>query len=128
MRIIGHGIDMVETARIARLLEEHGPRFLRRCYTEQEQSYAADKRRHLEHLAGRFAVKEAVFKALGAGWSGGVTWTDIEVQRLATGQPQLVIQGHSAELARQLGVTQWLVSITHTVDCAMASVIAVGDG
>jgi holo-[acyl-carrier protein] synthase len=81
MRIIGHGIDIVETARIARLVEEHGEHFLARCFTSTERAYAQDKRREIEHLAGRFAAKEAVLKVLGTGLGQGMAWTDVEIRR-----------------------------------------------
>ena len=127
MRIAGHGIDLVEVARIARLVDEHGQRFLDRCFTAHEQQCAQDTKRRNEHLAARFAAKEAVFKALGTGWSGGVAWTDVEVVRLPSGQPSLKVTGRAAEIAAQLGIREWHISITHTDAHAMASVIAAGE-
>jgi holo-[acyl-carrier protein] synthase len=126
MRIIGHGIDLVETARIARLLEAHGERFLSRCFTVAEAAYAGDRRRGVEHLAGRFAAKEAIFKVLGTGWSGGVAWHEAEVVRQPGGAPAVVLHGRTAEVAAKLGITQWLISITHTQTHAMASAIGAG--
>lgn len=68
MHIIGHGIDIVETARVAKMLKDHGERFLRRCFTEGEQAYAAaNPARRVEHLAGRFAAKVSVLKLVGTG-------------------------------------------------------------
>ena len=73
MPIIGHGIDIVETGRIRRLTQEHGQRFLDRCFTPAEQAYCdRNEKRHYEHLAGRFAAKEAILKVIGTGWSGGM--------------------------------------------------------
>jgi holo-[acyl-carrier protein] synthase len=126
MRIIGHGIDLVETARIARLLEDHGERFLSRCFTATERSYAGDRRREVEHLAGRFAAKEAIFKVLGTGWSDGVGWHEAEVVRQAGGAPAVVLHGRAAQVASELGIGQWLVSISHIKTHAMASAIGVG--
>jgi holo-[acyl-carrier protein] synthase len=126
MRIIGHGIDVIETQRLARLLEEHGERFLARCYTEQERNYAQNRRRQIEHLAGRFAAKEAIFKALGTGWSGGIAWTDAEVLRLNTGQPTVALHGVCKQVAQEMGITRWWLSISHTEALATASVIAEG--
>lgn len=127
MRILGHGIDVVETARIARLLDEHGDRFLSRCFTRNEISYCqanGQPQRRVEHLAGRFAAKEAILKALGTGWRAGIAWTDAEIVRLPTGQPEVVLHGRCAQLASRLGINQWWVSISHTDALAMASVIA----
>ncbi|GAB4109273.1 MAG: hypothetical protein Kow00105_17880 [Phycisphaeraceae bacterium] len=129
MQIIGHGIDMVETARVARMIEEHGERFLRRCFTEGEQAYcAANPARYAEHLAGRFAAKEAILKVLGTGWSDGIAWTEAEVVRLPSGMPVVKLHGRCAEVADRLGITQWLLSITHTGAYAMASAIGIGSG
>ncbi len=86
MPILGHGIDLVEVARVQGMLDTHGERFLARCFTAGEQAYcAANAARMAEHLAGRFAAKEAVLKVLGTGWSGGIAWTDVEVVREARG-------------------------------------------
>src|SRR5689334_16629057 len=88
MPILGHGIDIVETARIRRLVEEHGQHFLDRVFTPGEQAYCArNPKRRYEHLAGRFAAKEAVLKVLGTGWRGGIAWTDIEITKEPSGQP-----------------------------------------
>ena len=127
MRIIGHGFDMVETARIARMIEVHGERFLQRCFTPGELQYVTDKRRMAEHLAGRFAAKEAVLKALGTGLALGIVWTDCEVLRAPTGQPQAVLHGRAREIAQSMGISQWLLSITHVATLAAASAIAVGE-
>src|SRR6188768_1577147 len=88
MPILGHGIDIVETSRIKRLVDEHGQRFLDRCFTAEEQRYCAlNQKRYFEHLAGRFAAKEAVLKVLGTGWRGGIAWTDVEILPEPSGQP-----------------------------------------
>lgn len=105
MQIIGHGIDLVETDRIAHLLDEYGQRFLTRCFTEAEASYAAHRRRQIEHLAGRFAAKEAILKVLGTGWRDGIAWTDAEIIRLPSGQPFVVLHGMCKQLAGQWGST-----------------------
>jgi len=125
MRIVGHGIDLVETARIAQLLEAHSERFLQRCFTETERAYCGSGARMAEALAGRFAVKEAVFKALGTGWRDGIAWTDAEVVRKASGEPTLKLHGRCRELANARGIDQWLISISHVKTHAMASAIAV---
>jgi holo-[acyl-carrier protein] synthase len=127
MRIIGHGVDIIETARIAAMLEDHPERFLERVFTDQEQQDSGDGRRRNEHLAARFAAKEAAFKAIGTGWSQGVGWTDVAVVKEASGKPTLVISGRTGEIAEGLGITHWHISLSHTDTLAMASVIAEGD-
>ena len=77
--IVGHGIDIASIPRIERSLGRFAERFLQRCFTRSEQGYALSRRRPATHLAGRFAAKEAVLKALGTGWRSGIAWTDIEI-------------------------------------------------
>jgi len=124
MSILGHGIDLVEISRISAMLDEHGQRFLDRCFTPAEQSYKADSRRRIEHLAARFAAKEAVLKAIGTGLTGGIAWTDIEVISTASGAPQLTLHASAKSAAANLGIASWVLSLTHTDSLAMASVIA----
>lgn len=127
MQPIGHGIDLVDTQRIARLLDEHGQRFLDRCFTPGEQAYAQRQtKRTAEHLAGRFAAKEAILKALGTGLTRGIQWTDMEILPGDAGQPVVQLHQRAGEIARAQGITQWLISITHIPSHAQASVIALG--
>lgn len=124
MPILGHGIDIVETARIRKLVEEHGERFLERVFTPSEQQYCArNTKRYFEHLAGRFAAKEAVLKVLGTGWRGGIAWTDIEIRPEASGQPKVYLSGESLRIATELGISRWHVSISHIETHATASAI-----
>jgi len=125
MRIVGHGIDLVEVARIERMLDEHAERFEQRIFTPGEIRYAAERpKRRVEHLAARFAMKEAVLKALGTGWRGGIRWTDIEVVSDRLGRPGVALTGEAAEVAASLGAASWQVSISHAAGLAMASAIA----
>lgn len=125
MSIIGHGIDIVKVKRIARSLEKHGPKFLDRCFCAHEQAYAdANPKRRAEHLAGRFAAKEAVLKAIGTGWRDGIAWTDIEIVLLPSGQPTVKLSGETQRIAENLKIDSWHVSISHTSKNATASAIA----
>lgn len=127
MRIVGHGIDLVEVARIEKMLADHGERFEQRVFTSAEIAYAAGRpKRRAEHLAARFAMKEAVLKALGTGWRGGIRWTDVEVRADALGKPVVVLAGEAAEIAQARGCASWSVSISHAGGFAMASAIATG--
>ena len=124
MAILGHGIDIVETSRIRRLVEQHGQHFLDRCFTRDEQVYCAlNEKRYYEHLAGRFAAKEAVLKVLGTGWRGGIAWTDVEVIRESSGQPKIALTGECQRIANDLGISSWHVSISHIETHATASAI-----
>ena len=124
MPIVGHGIDIIQTERIRHSVSEHGDRFLDRVFTEPEQRYCArNQKRYYEHLAGRFAAKEAVLKVLGTGWRGGIAWTDIEILPEPSGQPRIKLTGECARIARELGITRWHVSISHIETHATASAI-----
>ena len=126
MSILGHGIDIVETARIRNMLEEHGRRFLDRVFTPAEQEYCArNQKRYIERLSGRFAAKEAVLKVLGTGWRGGIAWTDIDIRSEPSGQPRVVLGGECRRIASELGIEHWHVSISHIETHATASAIGV---
>jgi holo-[acyl-carrier protein] synthase len=122
--IVGTGIDLTEIGRIEHSIERYGQRFLDRVYTAGEQAYCLrKKRKSAESFAARFAAKEAGAKALGTGISYGVNWLEIEVVREAGGRPTLQFHGRAAEFAARLGAARSALSITHTTDLAMASVV-----
>ncbi len=123
--IVGIGIDLVEVARVAAVAARKGDRFLRRILTDLEWSaLPARPPARWEYVAGRFAVKEAVMKALGTGWARGVGWRQIEVRRQPGGPPRVVLYGRAAAIARELGATRWHVSITDAAGLAVAQVVA----
>ena len=129
MSVIGHGIDIVETDRIRQLVETHQHHFLDRCFTPLEQQLCAPlSKRFIEHLAGRFAAKEAVLKVLGTGWRGKIAWTDIEIYREASGQPKVRLSGECERLARELAIDTWHISISHISTHATASAIGLRGG
>ncbi|MEM1329630.1 MAG: holo-ACP synthase [Planctomycetota bacterium] len=121
--LIAHGIDLVEVDRITRLRERHGERFLRRVFTQAELDLALGTKRQDEHLAGRFAVKEALLKALGTGLRGGIHWTDIGADRGPMGEPRVILRGEAQRQSDRIGVSGWSVSITHAGGLAAASVV-----
>jgi len=152
--IVGHGIDLMSTKRIAAAIERFGDRFIRRVYTDYERETvtlrtgARDRppagSRQFSGRQARFgepswsgrahqmftafwAVKEAAMKALGTGNRRGVAFRDIEVRHQRTGKPYLVLHGRSAEHARRLGVARIAVSMTHLDDLSAASVIFESD-
>lgn len=125
MSVIAHGIDIVRSERIERIWQRHGQAFLDRIYTPDEISYCTDCKRPVERLAGRWAVKEAVLKALGTGWRGGIEFVDIETLPDGYGQPHCTLRGQAAERARALGITRVLVSISHSDEYAIGSAIGV---
>lgn len=125
MPVVAHGVDIVEVARVAELIADHPERARERLFTDEELEYARGKKREIEHLAARFAAKEAVFKALGTGWAEGLAWTDVEVTRDHAGRPGLLLHNLAADRAQKLGIATWLVSLSHTETHAIASVIGV---
>lgn len=117
------GIDLIEIERLESVIQRYGVRLLNRVYTPQE---LAEVSHNLASLAGRFAAKEAVSKALGTG-IGLVTWHEIEVLRGPEREPVLHLHGAAAQLARDLGLQTWSLSLSHTQTHAIAMVVAVGD-
>lgn len=121
--ILGVGTDLAEVDRIRESIERFGDRFLNRIYTPSERSYALSKANSAERFAARFAAKEAGMKAIGTGWSHGVTWHDFAVVNEPSGRPTLHLTGVAREVAERLGVKTISVSLTHTKEVAFAVVI-----
>jgi holo-[acyl-carrier protein] synthase len=124
--IVGIGIDVAEVKRIRAVIESQGERFLRRVFTLEEVAYCEKFKNKYERYAGRFAAKEAAMKALGTGWSRGVRWVDVEVVRARGGRPILELKGEARKVADRLGVKNIALSMTHTVEQAIAQVIFEG--
>lgn len=116
------GIDIAEVPRIAAALERWGHRFLERVYTPAERERYAGR---VLSLSARFAAKEAVMKALGTGMRG-VSWKDIEILPDALGKPTVRLYGRGEARARALGIQVWEISLTHSRETAIASVVALG--
>jgi holo-[acyl-carrier protein] synthase len=127
MKILAHGIDLVDFSRIEQMSKRHGKRFISRIFTKGEQRYAEKNRNKMEKLAGRFAAKEAVLKLLGTGWRGRIKWTDIEVVNNSSGRPMVKLTGEVKKIANKMGIKQISISITHTANFAIASAVAIAD-
>ncbi len=121
--IKGIGTDLIEIDRISRVHFENGERFLHKLFTGAEREYFSRWADPIPRIAGRFAAKEAVMKALGTGWSDGVRWRDIEVLRRPAGTPEVVLHGRCREIFDSLGASRIHCTITHSRDHAMAVVI-----
>jgi len=120
MTSLAVGVDLVEIGRVHRLLQRHRDRFRSRVFTPAELRLCGD-RAHL--LAARFAAKEATMKALGTG-ARGVAWREIEVLPNRRGKPLLFLYGRAKERAQSLGLTGLDLSLSHSRDFAMATVVA----
>ena len=126
MTILGLGMDIVETKRIAESLDRFGERFLRRVFLEAEVAYAQGMKHPHLHLAARFAAKEAVSKAFGTGIGKEIGWRDMEIVREPGGQPRVVLHGRAIEYAKSRGVLEIHVSLSHTAEYGAASAVIVG--
>lgn len=121
--IVGLGMDVVDVARIRRILEgppDHRERFLARCFTAAERAYCDPARDRAARYAARFAAKEAASKALGA--PAGISWHDVEVTR-EKGPPTLVLRGVAADAAARARATRVYVTLTHDAGVAAATVV-----
>lgn len=125
MKILGIGVDIVETKRIESSLERFGDRFLHRVFLEGEIAYCQSMKFPARHFAARFAAKEAVSKAFGTGIGEHMGWHDIEVCRKERGEPCLVLHGAAELLARSLFVTDTFVSLSHSDSYAVANVVVI---
>lgn len=122
--VVAHGVDVVDTAEFGRLINKQASDFLDRYFTTTELAIAGKGGDRTERLASRFAVKEAVLKALGTGWGDGIAFTDVEVDSERSGAPAVVLHRRLVTIARERGIAHWLVSASHTSTIAIASVIA----
>jgi holo-[acyl-carrier protein] synthase len=116
------GVDLIEIARIEEVVSRHGKHYLERIFTPAELAQVGKR---TESLAGRFAAKEAVTKALGCG-IGEVTWKEIEILGDEQNAPVLTLHGAAEAKAKELGLTTWSVSISHSQSYSVAFVVAVG--
>ena len=126
MALAGIGVDMLEIVRMQHALDER-PYFIRRLFTEDERMYCEHTARPAEHYAGRFAAREAVLKALGLGFGNGVGIGAVSGVRDDLGRPHALLAGRAAEVAREQGVREVALSISHTHDVAVANAVAVTD-
>ena len=118
--MIETGIDLVEISRIRQAIDRHGDPFLRRIFTPKEIISCKGR---ADSLAGRFAVKEAVAKALGTG-IGEFSWTEIEIERDSHGKPRLLLHNKALTRAQDMGVKDWSISLSHTETHALGLAVA----
>jgi holo-[acyl-carrier protein] synthase len=120
--IFGLGTDIIETARIEKLIARGTP-YLRTIFTPGEIDYCESKRRKSQHYAARFAVKEATLKALSTGWRRGAALCDVEVVNDTEGSPHVRVHGKVKELFERHGIQHTSISISHTDKNAIAVII-----
>jgi holo-[acyl-carrier protein] synthase len=126
MAIVGLGMDLAQIERMRGAIERRGERLLARLFTAGERAYCERRpRTRFNSYAGRFAVKEAVMKLLGTGWTRGVRWVDIEVVRHPGQAPRVELHGATARIAATQGIARVHITITH--DAGIAAAVAVGE-
>jgi holo-[acyl-carrier protein] synthase len=126
--IVGLGIDLVDIARVERLISQRGDRVLSRLFTEREVAYAMSKAMPFVHLAARIAAKEAAYKALsGSHNARGIGWRDMEVTTAADGRPSLLLHGLAADRAAELRVVRAWLTLSHSESTAGAVVVLESD-
>jgi holo-[acyl-carrier protein] synthase len=116
------GVDLIEISRIGEVVSRHGKHYLERIYTPAELDLCGKR---AESLAGRFAAKEAVAKALGCG-IGEVEWKEIEILGDEQNAPMLNLSGRAAQKSQELGLERWSLSLSHSQSHAVAFVVAIG--
>ncbi len=116
----GIGIDIIEIGRIRKSVETLGETFIDKIFTEREIAYCAAKMNRYQHLAARFAAKEAVSKALSTGWAGEFRWKDVEVMNDPSGQPRITLYG---KLSEHLATSTLFVSLSHSETHVVAVVV-----
>ena len=121
--ILGTGLDLVAVSRFVRFLERHGERGIARLFTQAEHDYCRAHAQPAAFFAARFAAKEAFYKAIGTGMGSAGGWKDVEVVRLSSGRPLLMLHGKAAALAHDLQVRSIHLSLSHTAETASAMVI-----
>lgn len=126
MTILGVGMDIVETKRIADSIERFGDRFLHRVFLDGEVAYARSMKFPHLHLAARFAAKEAISKAFGTGIGHEMGWRDLEIIREPSGAPKVLLHGRAEAYAKTKGVQAVHVSLSHTTEYGAASAVIVG--
>jgi holo-[acyl-carrier protein] synthase len=119
---ISAGVDLVDVWRVSRLAAQ--PAGMSGVLTERELSYCGGRPRPAEHMAARFAAKEAVLKAFGTGLAEGIRWTDVEILNDPTGRPTVELHGRAAELAADHGLRVIDISLSHTAHLAIAHAVA----
>lgn len=128
MDILGIGTQVMECARVRKLIDAHGEAFLRQVYTDREARACNGKRQSTEAFTAVWAAKEAVLRSLGTTWRRGVSWTDVEVVCGAGGGPQAVLTGATRERMAARGVGSVLLTMAHCRAFATATSIAVRAG
>lgn len=121
--IAGFGVDIIEVKRIRSSIRKWGRAFLDKIYTKRELDYCKSKGAPEQHLAARFAAKEAVYKAFGGDGKTPIAWTDVEILNEKNGKPKVILRGNAKKLKQSRGITNVEVSLSHTKNYAVGNCI-----
>jgi holo-[acyl-carrier protein] synthase len=124
--IRGLGVDLVSVRRMEEAVTRHGGRLLNRVFTPGEIEYCMSKGFPMQHLAGRWAIKEAFFKAMGIGWGQGLRWKEVELAGGMGLLPQVVLRGETKKRAEDRGISEVWASLSHEKEFAVATVLLSG--
>jgi holo-[acyl-carrier protein] synthase len=122
--IFATGIDIIEIERVEKAVERSGQKFIERIFTDAEIEYCSNKKHPIQHYAARFAVKEAVYKALKPPRGTPLRWREIEVTHVDKVQPEVKLSGHTKSMSEQIGITKISISQSHSIKFAAAVAIA----
>jgi holo-[acyl-carrier protein] synthase len=120
--IFGIGTDIIDVKRVEKMVAR-GRQYLETIFTEKEMDYCEAKAKKSEHYAARYAAKEAILKALGTGWRGGLAYSEIEIINEELGQPQVLVRGEVRNFFDHHQIQKTLISLSHTKEIALAVVI-----
>ncbi|MFM8274360.1 MAG: holo-ACP synthase [Gemmata sp.] len=123
MEILGLGTQVMECARVRRLLDEHADAFLRQVYTNREVRFCNSRKQTTEQFTALWAAKEAVFRALGTTWKRGVNWADVEIVCDPGAPPHAVVAGATRELLAARGINQILLTMAFCRTFATATAV-----
>ena len=125
MEIVGLGTQVLECARVRKMIDQHAEAFLKQVYTDREVAYCNTKKQTTENFTALWAAKEAVFRALGTTWKRGMNWADVEVIHDNGTPARVVVVGPTAELLAARGVSQVMLSTAFCREFATATALAV---
>jgi len=124
MEIVGLGTQVMDCARVRKMIDQHGEVFLKQVYTDREVAYCNTKKQSTETYTALWAAKEAVFRSLGTTWKRGMNWSDVEVVHDNGAPPRVVVVGPTAELVAARGVSLIMLSTAFTREFATATAVA----
>lgn len=126
--IEGFGVDIVEVKRVKAAVKKYGRRFLDKIYTKRELDYCRNKGAPEQHLAARFAAKEAVYKAFGGDGKITIAWTDVEIINEKNGRPKVILKGSAKKLMNKRNILKAVISLSHTKNYAVGNCILLRKG